>query len=414
MGSSFDRRFGFCLSVLAPFLARASASIDPHFSGASHGTDFIYNQAFQLDLSSSSSPDTMETIETYTDTGKHSFQDGCIPHTRPHPVVRSDVVYKSEMSSANTNNINDDNYNNDSSSLWILGERDTLPLFQIDSEAPNNNVRPQNVIYQVNLLNGDKRVNSNDEEEEEENDDEDNDDDNDGHSSMLSNASLRFRKSLVFASPLPNGLSSSASIQSVLSRLRGGGTNSPITDSAQSLIHTVLSSEICKRLIVTAVVTLLFEASMGHIFEFLKIVLQTAEHETTYMQEIRKITAAKGLVGLWDGFCPWGIVQAVSKGAVFGLAHSSAMQVLVPLAEKGVLPMPVALALAGGVGGGLQGYVLSPTLLLKTRVMTVREMRYIFIAFYLSTMEILQYRSPRFYSERRISRENVSVADYIP
>lgn len=32
--------------------------------------------------------------------------------------------------------------------------------------------------------------------------------------------------------------------------------------------------------------------------------------------------------------------------------------------------MTLALTLAGGIGGGFQGYVLSPTLLLKTRVMT--------------------------------------------
>jgi hypothetical protein len=34
------------------------------------------------------------------------------------------------------------------------------------------------------------------------------------------------------------------------------------------------------------------------------------------------------------------------------------------------MPMGLALVLAGGIGGGFQGYVLSPTLLMKTRVMT--------------------------------------------
>lgn len=43
---------------------------------------------------------------------------------------------------------------------------------------------------------------------------------------------------------------------------------------------------------------------------------------------------------------------------------------LVPAAENGKMPMAFALTLAGGIGGGFQGYVLSPTLLLKTRVMT--------------------------------------------
>lgn len=96
--------------------------------------------------------------------------------------------------------------------------------------------------------------------------------------------------------------------------------------------------------------------------------MQTSE--TTYLEVLQKITAEKGIAGLWDGFCPWGIVQAVSKGAVFGLAHASAAGVLVPLAEKGKLPMALALTAAGGIGGGFQGYILSPMLLLKTRVMT--------------------------------------------
>lgn len=85
---------------------------------------------------------------------------------------------------------------------------------------------------------------------------------------------------------------------------------------------------------------------------------------------ISEITAEKGIAGLWDGFCPWGVVQAVFKGAVFGLAHATALGFLLPMAEEGKLPMPLALTLAGGIGGGFQGFVLSPTLLLKTRVMT--------------------------------------------
>ena len=58
------------------------------------------------------------------------------------------------------------------------------------------------------------------------------------------------------------------------------------------------------------------------------------------------------------------------KGGVFGLAHSVAKSYTLPLAKQGVLPDLVALTIAGGIAGGFQGYVLSPTLLLKTRVMT--------------------------------------------
>ena len=97
--------------------------------------------------------------------------------------------------------------------------------------------------------------------------------------------------------------------------------------------------------------------------------MQTSE--TTYWDVLQEITAEKGIFGLWDGFCPWGIVQALGKGAVFGLAHAAAARTLVPMADSNKwLPMSLALTLAGGIGGGFQGYVLSPTLLLKTRVMT--------------------------------------------
>ena len=64
------------------------------------------------------------------------------------------------------------------------------------------------------------------------------------------------------------------------------------------------------------------------------------------------------------------MVQAVAKGGVFGLAHAVAKAYINPLVEEGVLPVAVGLTLAGGIAGGFQGYVLSPTLLLKTRVMT--------------------------------------------
>jgi hypothetical protein len=122
--------------------------------------------------------------------------------------------------------------------------------------------------------------------------------------------------------------------------------------------------------LVAALVTLIFEGMIGHILEFFKIVMQTSAVDTSYTKVLQSITAEKGIAGLWDGFCPWGIVQSVFKGAVFGLAHAASSNVLLPLAEQNVLPMALAMTLAGGIGGGFQGYVLSPTLLLKTRVMT--------------------------------------------
>lgn len=98
--------------------------------------------------------------------------------------------------------------------------------------------------------------------------------------------------------------------------------------------------------------------------------MQTAPEGVTYVDIVRDITFTKGILGLWDGFCPWGIVQAVFKGAIFGLAHATSSNILQPFVQQGKISLPLALTLAGGIGGGLQGYVLSPTLLLKTRVMT--------------------------------------------
>lgn len=64
------------------------------------------------------------------------------------------------------------------------------------------------------------------------------------------------------------------------------------------------------------------------------------------------------------------MIQALFKGSVFGIAHHAAKGYLLALANDGLLPRQLALTMAGGIGGGFQGYVLSPTLLLKTRVMT--------------------------------------------
>jgi len=149
----------------------------------------------------------------------------------------------------------------------------------------------------------------------------------------------------------------------------------PLTPSTPSkknpaLLSTSAGSEVMKHLFATALVTLIFEAVIGHIFEFMKIVMQTSPTAMSYGDVLRDITSKKGIGGLWDGFVPWGVVQAVSKGAVFGIAYATAKQVLLPLAEAGKIPYHLAYALAGGIGGGVQGFVLSPLLLLKTRVMT--------------------------------------------
>jgi len=207
-----------------------------------------------------------------------------------------------------------------------------------------------------------------DEEDEDEDEDyDDDDDDDDGHSSMLSNVSLRISRggamatnSAVVRSPTQRSTTVGARRHDpLLLQTRGG-----------AIASSTGADEFLRRLVVAALVTLMYEGSLGHILEFLKIVMQTAPAGTTYLSVLRDITSEKGITGLWDGFIPWGVVQAIAKGGVFGLAHAVAKTYTMPLVESGAIPLPLGLTIAGGIAGGVQGYVLSPTLLLKTRVMT--------------------------------------------
>ncbi|KAJ8598333.1 hypothetical protein CTAYLR_002964 [Chrysophaeum taylorii] len=119
------------------------------------------------------------------------------------------------------------------------------------------------------------------------------------------------------------------------------------------------------QLVVTSGVTVVFEACMGHQLEYIKIVRQTTL--APYWSIVCDIVRPRGIIGLWDGFVPWGVVQALTKGAVFGWAHNMLRRGL-----SGVdgVSANVKDTLAGAGAGGIQGLVLSPTLLLKTRVMT--------------------------------------------
>jgi len=220
-----------------------------------------------------------------------------------------------------------------------------------------------------------------------EDDDEDDEDPDDGHSSMLSNASLR--KNRVVTNPVTSfeGESMSGGGDNNLSRKNTGKriARPSLHSKTSTLLHSrspdplllrtrggALSNqdEFIRRLTVTALVTLLYEGVLGHILEFLKIAMQTAPTGTTYISILQLITKEKGLAGLWDGFIPWGVVQAIGKGGVFGLSHAIAKSYIMPLVEKGTIPKQLGLTLSGGIAGAFQGYVLSPTLLLKTRVMT--------------------------------------------
>ncbi|RHY34259.1 hypothetical protein DYB32_001068 [Aphanomyces invadans] len=112
-----------------------------------------------------------------------------------------------------------------------------------------------------------------------------------------------------------------------------------------------------------------YEFAAGHFLEFIKVMKQTQSHKS-YLELARDITRSKGIVGIWDGFFPWGTVQALAKGSVFSWGQAFSRAQLSPLVKQGYLSDRMAEIMSGGLGGGIQGIVLSPTLLLKTRVMT--------------------------------------------
>lgn len=208
----------------------------------------------------------------------------------------------------------------------------------------------------------------------EDEEDDDDDDDDDGHSSMLSNASLQ--RSRVTTSGLSRrpAAPQSPGYQTSHDQIQRNVLPTNLQMSKALMVRggaaSNLGSEFAKRLLVAALVTLVYEACMGHFLEFVKIVMQTSPPGTTYVDVVKLITAEKGIGGIWDGFMPWGVIQSIFKGGVFGLAHAMATSFLTPYADDGTIPKQLALTLAGGIGGGFQGFVLSPTLLLKTRVMT--------------------------------------------
>ena len=68
-----------------------------------------------------------------------------------------------------------------------------------------------------------------------------------------------------------------------------------------------------------------------------------------------------------DGFIPWGMAQAVAKGAVFSWGQAACAKALHGTTG---LSKETKTVITGGVGGFVQGIVMSPLLLLKTRVMT--------------------------------------------
>ncbi len=132
--------------------------------------------------------------------------------------------------------------------------------------------------------------------------------------------------------------------------------------------HKKAESPVVK-FVISGVTAWVYELVIGHYLEFVKIAKQTNAHKT-YAQLTSEMIKSKGLIGVLDGYFPWGTLQALSKGAVFGFAHAASASALQPYVRDGTFNPIVAEVIAGGIGGGFQGIVLSPLLLLKTRVMT--------------------------------------------
>lgn len=63
-----------------------------------------------------------------------------------------------------------------------------------------------------------------------------------------------------------------------------------------------------KKLLVGAGCTLIFEGMCGHLLEFTKVVKQT-KPELSYARVVQGIVGEKGVLGMWDGFMPWGAAQ---------------------------------------------------------------------------------------------------------
>jgi hypothetical protein len=123
------------------------------------------------------------------------------------------------------------------------------------------------------------------------------------------------------------------------------------------------------KFMISGTVAWTFELVIGHYLEFLKISKQTSE--LSYAQLTRNMVAHKGLIGVLDGYFPWGSIQCFVKGASFGFGQVVGYNLL-----RGRLPEFQREVASGGVGGLVQGVVMSPLLLLKTRVMTMPEMRH--------------------------------------
>lgn len=130
--------------------------------------------------------------------------------------------------------------------------------------------------------------------------------------------------------------------------------------------HESVKQDAWKKFLVSGGVTVCFELCLGHSLEYLKISKQVAPVGTNYGQIVKTIIGQRSVFAFLDGFFPWGLIQAASKGSVFGASEVVSRKLL----RLSSLSEEQQIVLSGGMAGFVQGLVLSPMLLLKTRVMT--------------------------------------------
>jgi hypothetical protein len=224
----------------------------------------------------------------------------------------NDTIFSSSAASSTATTLAD-------TTIFCNGGSDSPALFSttvIQQESLNPNLHNHPSSYFSARLYGET---DDDDDTDEEGDDDDGDD---GANLMLSNASVQRRSpvTVAYASRAKarnEDTSTNASTANILpfgSWRNKKPFQSKSTNSMLSLRGGAAGgTELSKRLLVAALVTLLYEGVLGHLLEFLKIVMQTSPQGTTYVQVLKRITADKGIVGIWDGFIPWGVVQSVFK-----------------------------------------------------------------------------------------------------
>lgn len=170
------------------------------------------------------------------------------------------------------------------------------------------------------------------------------------------------------SSPIAQFASSGASRGPVIGRQWQLLRTSPVTAVSAVVASSAGGARTEKpwaKTLIGGAVTIFFEMVGGHTMEFMKIDKQVTN--LPYREILRKMTAQKGIAGCLDGFLPWGALQSAVKGAVFGWGQAQALTILNTF---DFLSPQAATVLSGGCGGFVQGIIMSPCLLLKTRVMT--------------------------------------------